>query len=255
MIRTTLMLAVLLSGCGLFGSSKEDRDLSDARHRWEALGWDDYNVLMLRGCFCAGAGTYDVWVRDEDVIAVWSTEEWPNHFPPTWWEYVPSIDGLFDLIDRANDEADLVEVEYSEKGWPTRVEIDWYRNAVDDEITYRVDQVTEVASASVVELAPGDTYTEAGTTVRFDAVTDDSRCALSVECIWAGEATASFTATPPGGPEETFELADPPGSPAAERTREVGTLRVTLILVQPYPLEPGTIDADDYRVRVLFESL
>lgn len=251
----TLTLALLASGCGLFGSSGQDPDLAAARLRWNALGWENYDMTLMRGCFCPGAGTHEVWVRDESVVAVWPAGEYPVEFPPVWWEHMPTMEELFDLIDRADQEADHLEVEYDEAGWPSRIDIDWWTEAVDDEISYRVDSVAEAAAAHTVTLAPGDTFTGGGTTIRFDAVTADSRCPLHVNCVWAGEATASFTATLPGGSTRTFELTDPPGSFGEDRSVEVGTLRVTLITVTPYPEEPGTIDADAYRVRLLVESL
>jgi hypothetical protein len=213
MIRLAPILALLLAGCGLFGSgsSGQDRELLDARARWEALGWEDYDMTLMRGCFCVGAGNHEVWVRDEEVIAVWPAGEWPVEFPPVWWEHMPTLDELFDLVERADREADHLEVEYDEAGWPSRIDIDWWTEAVDDEISYRVESVTEAAP--------------------------------------------SFTATLPAGGERTFELTDPPGSLGEDRSVEVGTLRVTLITVTPYPEEPGTIDADAYRVRLLVESL
>jgi hypothetical protein len=168
---------------------------------------------------------------------------------------MPTMDELFDLIDRADQEADHLVVEYDEAGWPSRIDIDWWTEAVDDEISYRVDSVAEAAPSHTVTLAPGDTFSKSGTTIRFDAITADSRCPLHVNCVWAGEATASFTATLPAGGELKFELTDPPGSLGEDRSVEVGTLRVTLITVTPYPEEPGTIDADAYRVRLLVETL
>ena len=255
MIRFIIPLALLFAGCGLFGSSAEDRDLDDARDRWDALGWADYDMEVMRGCFCVGAGTHEVWVRDDDVVAVWQSGEWPNPYPPVWWEYMPSVDGLFDLIDRANEEADEVAVEYDKAGWPSRIDIDWRTQTTDDEITYRVSGVVEAVPSHTVEMAPGDTYSEAGTSIRFDGIPEDSRCPLNVECIWAGEATASFTATLPGGPTLEFDLNDPPGAFGDDRSAEVGTLRVTLITVTPYPQDPGTIEADAYRVRLLVELL
>jgi hypothetical protein len=257
MIRLAPILALLLAGCGLFGSgsSGQDRELLDARARWEALGWEDYDMTLMRGCFCVGAGNHEVWVRDEEVIAVWPAGEWPVEFPPVWWEHMPTLDELFDLVERADREADHLEVEYDEAGWPSRIDIDWWTEAVDDEISYRVESVTEAAPSHTVTLAPGDTFSKSGTTIRFDAITADSRCPLHVNCVWAGEATASFTATLPAGGELKFELTDPPGSLGEDRSVEVGTLRVTLITVTPYPEEPGTIDADAYRVRLLVETL
>ena len=52
------------------------------------------------------------------------------------------IEDLFDLIDRAEAEgADDVHVEYAREGYPTVVNIDWIRQAVDDEMFMGVSEV------------------------------------------------------------------------------------------------------------------
>ncbi|HMB89921.1 MAG TPA: DUF6174 domain-containing protein, partial [Rhodothermales bacterium] len=49
-----------------------------------------------------------------------------------------TIDGLFEVLQRALKEADDVEVDYdAQYGFPTRIAIDYYKNAVDDEVSYR----------------------------------------------------------------------------------------------------------------------
>jgi len=63
----------------------------------------------------------------------------------THFEYVHTIEQLFDLIDEAREEgAHKLEVEYAREGYPAVVNIDWIENAVDDEIYYGISDV-EVA--------------------------------------------------------------------------------------------------------------
>jgi hypothetical protein len=50
-----------------------------------------------------------------------------------------TIDELFKLIENARENADKLDVEYDRKlGYPTVVEIDYIKEAIDDEVTYRV---------------------------------------------------------------------------------------------------------------------
>lgn len=259
-MRTLLLipLLALAAGCTLFGPASDDDvgDLSEARARWAARGWSDYDLRIMRGCFCLGAGEFDVWVRDDAVAAVWGVENQSTEVRSDQWAYFPTMDDLLDLVDRALREADEVTVAWDDRGWPSRIDIDWYRDAVDDEISYRIDAVERASEGEVVILAPGDRLLGDGWTVRFDEIAEDSRCPGWVLCVWAGQAVARFTLTVPGEAPTPFELTDIPALRSDVRSRVVGSRRVTLLAVDPYPQNPEEpIPADDYRVRLLVESL
>jgi hypothetical protein len=96
-------------------------------------------------------------------------------------------------------------------------------------------------------LRPGESAAIRGerAAIVFERVVSDSRCAVDVQCIWAGEARASFRLQPAGGAAISFEL-----DTDRNRTHEVGGFRVTLDGVSPAPRSTAPITAADYRVEV-----
>ena len=87
-----------------------------------------------------------------------------------------------------------------------------------------------------------------GLQITFEGVSEDSRCPTGVQCMWAGDATA------------TFRLEKPPAA-AVERTlhtngrfeRETEWQGFVLRLedVKPHPKEGMTIAPDDYRATIV----
>jgi hypothetical protein len=75
--------------------------------------------------------------------------------------------------------------------------------------------------------------------IRFDEVTQDSRCPIEAVCVWVGEVRGRFGLGPPRqGPTASFEL-----STLQPRTVDVQGYRVTLESVSPAatgpPIPPG----------------
>lgn len=75
----------------------------------------------------------------------------------------------------------------------------------------------------------------------FEQVPDDSRCPVSVQCVWAGSARLLLRAwTSDAGPIEIeLQTFDPTPVPCFEYTVEVKALH-------PYPEVPGPIDPSEY---------
>ncbi len=90
---------------------------------------------------------------------------------------------------------------------------------------------------------PSDT-----TTVRFTAVTSDSRCPSGAQCVWAGEATVVFTVG--GAREVTLGLR--PGSTSS--TAIVGMYQITLVALDPYPAVHKSMAKSDYVATIRFDS-
>lgn len=83
-----------------------------------------------------------------------------------------------------------------------------------------------------------------GTVLRiaFLAVTEDSRCPTQVMCIWAGNAAVRIGVAFGTGPTVPYVLntfSDP-------HAAELGSYRVTLLRLDPYPVQPAPIPADRY---------
>jgi hypothetical protein len=82
-------------------------------------------------------------------------------------------------------------------------------------------------------------------TVVFDRIVSDSRCAVDVQCIRAGEARAALRLEPGGGPEISFEL-----DTDRDRSQEVGGYRVTLVGVSPAPRSTVEIAPSEYQIEL-----
>lgn len=82
-------------------------------------------------------------------------------------------------------------------------------------------------------------------TIVFERIVSDSRCAVDVQCIRAGEARAAFRLETGGAAEISFEL-----DTDRERTGDVGGYRVTLVEVFPAPRSTVRVAPGDYRVEI-----
>ena len=82
-------------------------------------------------------------------------------------------------------------------------------------------------------------------TVTFERIVADSRCAVDVQCIRAGEARGAFRLEARGGDPIRFEL-----DTDRERTHEVGGYLVTLHDVAPAPRSTVRIAATGYRAEI-----
>lgn len=102
------------------------------------------------------------------------------------------------------------------------------------------------------KLAPGQsTLVEGSLDVRFDQVTNDSRCPTDVQCITGGNATVHVTVkTGPGdGPERSFELHS--GPDGQRLSVDVSSSRLlTLLALEPLPRSTQPIPPDAYRATL-----
>ena len=96
-------------------------------------------------------------------------------------------------------------------------------------------------------LRPGESARIRGerATIVFEKIVSDSRCAVDVQCIRAGEARAAFRLKAGGAPDVSFEL-----DTDRERTGEVGGYRITLNDVSPAPRSTVRIASTGYRAEI-----
>lgn len=131
--------ALLIQGCSLFSTSDRG-DLNDARARWERAEIRNYDFTLSLSCFCEGGG-YAVSVRDRDIV----TAE-PLNGQSSGMQAELAVEDLFDVIINAlAEDVDVLEVEYDGGlGYPTLISIDYFTDAVDDEITYTISDFERV---------------------------------------------------------------------------------------------------------------
>lgn len=139
MARIPIVLAIvlLLSGCSVFGDS-DTSDLDVARARWAQAEISDYDYELAVSCFCLGAGTYLVEVRNREVSNVTPITV---EVPPSTELAEKTIEDLFtELAGAYAQNAAAIEVTYnSGLGYPTSIMIDYNHQTADDEINYIVD--------------------------------------------------------------------------------------------------------------------
>ncbi|GMH39744.1 hypothetical protein BSKO_07642 [Bryopsis sp. KO-2023] len=110
------------------------------RQKWKALGPKSYKYRLRRLCFCFGGftGPFLITVKDGKIVDVVFEGEGPT---PDNID-VPTIDGLFDIIEESIPTVDSITVEYDRKlGFPLNISIDRIKLAIDDEITYTAEIV------------------------------------------------------------------------------------------------------------------
>lgn len=145
---TAAALAALLAGCSILGLDGlgEERDaLRDARVRWGRADLDAYAFTLQRGCFCPMEliGPVRIVVRGDSVLSRTYTAD-GTPVPAQWAPYFGTMEEVFELIDEAIDRsADDLRVSYHRTlGYPVKADIDYVKNAVDDELSLTVSDFT-----------------------------------------------------------------------------------------------------------------
>ncbi len=82
--------------------------------------------------------------------------------------------------------------------------------------------------------------------LQLDSITNESRCPLGVECIWAGNARARFNLTETGNNHQ-FSLNT---NTAFRNDTIIGEIRYKLINLLPYPSVNNTFQYNSYYVVI-----
>jgi len=123
--------------------------------------------------------------------------------------------------------------------------------ACSDESVFGVPQYSSVRPFDVV-LAPGEEILVDGVYgIAFTGVTEDSRCAVDVVCIWQGNAAVAIGLTVGKGPTHPFTL-----NTGVEPYRvEHAGYRVRLLSLSPQPVSTAPIEQKRYRARLHVEAV
>ena len=82
--------------------------------------------------------------------------------------------------------------------------------------------------------------------IKFISVTEDSRCPVNVECVWAGNAKVKIQLVVPGGDSGIFEFNTNTGTKA----NQADAYRVELVSLTPGRRSNKKIRQRDYRVTI-----
>jgi hypothetical protein len=131
-----ITLAFLLAACSAGGS-----ELSRNQQKWDDANISHYRFELNIGCFCPFRSQMPlaVEVRDDQIISMIGADGTiildtdPNY---AFYSEYATIDSLFTKLGSDSiQKADQVAVKYdSTYGFPTEINIDFIKNAVDDEL-------------------------------------------------------------------------------------------------------------------------
>lgn len=131
-----VLLIAGLTACDTLVSSEREQEL------WNALEIRDYQFTYTVSCFCGFTGPNPAVITVRDGVA--TRVEYPIGSSQGSGSYpvqgYPTVDSLFARIERtkAKNPAEL-DVDFDETyHFPRSIDIDYMKNAIDDEISYSV---------------------------------------------------------------------------------------------------------------------
>lgn len=141
-----VLMTAACDGDSVFGTAPEIMKLSAARERWADSEPAEYQFNYTRSCFCLELTNIRVTVRHGVVISA-RVIATGAELSPAERANIPTIDGLFDVIESAIDQrAHELRVEYdTQMGFPKSIVLDYREMIADDEIYYEVKDVMSTA--------------------------------------------------------------------------------------------------------------
>jgi len=133
------LLSLALSSC----SPQAGSELARNRERWQAAGIDHYRFELSVLCFCPFSPQMPLRIEVIGGQVVSLTYNDGNPVPESEWatfSAYTTIDALFAYTEQAVRKADEIRITYDPSyGFPSQVQIDFVKNAVDDELALRAE--------------------------------------------------------------------------------------------------------------------
>ena len=124
------------------GPTAPSLDFVNNRAKWERAHLRTYSFEYQRFCFCQPMERSRITVSNGQVSSVLllSTGQPPDSASAALYDV--TIDDLFDELSAALTHASHVTVTYDQPlGYPRAISIDYYANAVDDEVSHEAQLV------------------------------------------------------------------------------------------------------------------
>jgi len=132
-----VLLAVLLTACASLAGQASDEVNSD-QSKWQDANISHYQYELTIGCFCVFSQDMPLVIEVKDGKAVSMKYKNGKEIDPAFLEQFQrydTIDKIFAELEKAQSEAEKVEVTYDETyGFPTQITIDQAVQAADDEL-------------------------------------------------------------------------------------------------------------------------
>ena len=148
---TFILLSALfiISSCDSIVDGRKGDDFKANQNLWQEQNIEYYSFEFSKLCFCGGLfNPARIIVKADTIHSVLDPETGePLRDSQTqelvlekYPESFQTIAELFEVIESAREKADELNVEYNQQfGYPEFIEIDYIKEAIDDEVTYRVD--------------------------------------------------------------------------------------------------------------------
>ncbi len=133
------LLSLAFSAC----SPRSGSELGRNRDKWQATGIDHYRFNLSVLCFCPFSQQMplSVEVLDGRVVSMAYNDGTPvpDSQRATFSAYA-TVDALFASTEDALRQADEIHITYDPTyGFPSQLQIDFVKNAVDDELALRAE--------------------------------------------------------------------------------------------------------------------
>lgn len=143
----------LIYSCDSIVDGRKGDDFRANKNLWQKQNVENYSFEFSKLCYCGGLfNPTKIIVKADTIYAILDPETGEPLRDPQTDELVLSkypdsfltIDELFEVIENAREKADKLTVEYDQNlGYPTSVGIDYIKEAIDDEVTYKIDNFQE----------------------------------------------------------------------------------------------------------------
>ena len=136
-----IVMALVLTACSAFaGASGNQSEIEQNKEKWQDANISHYRYNLHLSCFCAFVENMPLVIEVQDGEVVSMEYQNGNEIDPAirqdLFEKYATIDRIFaELEADLNGAADKVTIEYDATyGFPTRADIDFIEEAIDDEL-------------------------------------------------------------------------------------------------------------------------
>lgn len=145
-----IVMTLVLAGCAVMGSALGSQsEIEQNKEKWQDANISHYRYELFISCFCAFNEDMPLIIEVQDGKVVSMEFQSGKEIDPSLHELFDkyaTIDRLFaELEADLNGAADKVDVEYDPTyGFPTKADIDFVEEAVDDELYLSISNFEEL---------------------------------------------------------------------------------------------------------------